>query len=356
MTPKQAELVKALQRIAYAITASEEDTLVTLFKKHKLKEEDLGDLFEYVEFCGAPTSKDDKSPKDLTDSFKVWWGNSVPKYWNLPESEFAEVVYSASALHNKVQSGAKTSSVRVALLAYAVIAAASHAAKKKHDSYKSRQEAAKDRYDRAASREETYTKPKIGMSTYTYSDNKTHWLEGEEEDVYDKASDLAYKDHEWASKEMGRDPISKDAFKDLTKKHHYVPTHAKYVRAIKNKADRGDLADELKAAYTQDGKQQTVKEYLAGAIDALESVDREDRRSRSTSSVEAYENHANPKAKPKDEPKDESKAKDGPKGDRTYKEYVNEKRDDGGKPMPKDQWEARYALLKELDTIAQELS
>lgn len=309
--------------------------LADLAHKYDMGENEADDL---ALFAATGIPAESAKPSEVATQFKDWWGGTVPAYWSkVTPPDLKKLTSGAQDLdfHIALHDGdahAVSGNTKSASLMFAAICATalSRQQGRGHDSGSNLRDFFAARDERASKEDAAWTDSDPGtISIYSCTEGSTKHLNTEGE-----VEDSMYADHVWASEQRGVKPLARKAWSSLkgtaktaARKYDTETYTAVLIHKVtNNKEPLGqyvhDHVDEKLKAYTKNLKESDALKHIETQQSALRDVNR--RKS------------SDPASKGLAESKAEGE------GNRSYQDYLAEKKSKGGKPMEKETWEARF--------------
>jgi len=385
----------ARDEVLRAIVAADETTeseakFEKLAKGNKLTSEDILDLTTYL--INSPVSASQPA-EVLVANFKSWWGGSFPTPWrDISKGDFNKLIESAvevlpiaiatatraaeEGTKSKGDKGkAKKASMTRSANLVAVVAVAATIAHKAREE-KEQAEYKKKRQQEKEEQDNKYKPSSKPQPIKAYSVKSGEMVDFSGPDGYEKARDFEYEEYKWASDLVGREPVGKDAWraaqakpsldwremssdfgdeagdKEKLEAHNNIAQLASAVGAAYRDGKRGD--DLKKAAEKtisnknerdQEWHKSTRKSIVKRKIDEHLSNELHQFIAEEKASAGFFEKMVGLVAPSWAEGKAVGRAQErqkGQEGKRTYEDYVEKKKQDGGKPITKEEWEARF--------------
>jgi len=381
----RGEILRAI--VAADETTESETKFEKLAKDNGLTSEDILDLTTYLVHSPVSTSQ---PASVLTGNFRSWWGGSFPVPWrDMDKGDLDKIVEAAvevlpiaiataarATAEGKGGKGKskKASMARAANLVAVVAVAATIAHKaqeeKEQADYKRKRQREKEEQD---SKYKPSSKP---QPVKAYSAKKGETVDFDGPDAHSRARDFEYEEYKWATDLMGREPVAKDAWRSAQMKpslewrdmssdfgdaagdkkkleaHNNVALLTSAVGHAYRSGKRGDeLKKDVESAISDktdrdlEWHKKTRRSIVNRKID--EHLGEELHRfvAEEKASAGFFEKMVGMIAPSWAEGKAVGRAQErqkGQEGKRTYEGYLEKKRDSGGKPITKEEWEARF--------------
>lgn len=322
------------------------ETLTSLAHEYKLDENHAKDLALFAGDAGPASTA---TPTEIEGWFKTWWGTSTPKYWTqVPPNDLkkltagAQDILSHVTLHDGKAEAQSPIQKKANLLFVAAVAAATAARQRQKAQEEDGGESEyQERDDRAQEQDDSW-EPAPDWKVSKFSRRKNEFVNYK---TFADADTGDYDNHVWAAEQRSTSPLPRkawDSLKGASREalNYYDTLTNMAVRKYdklpeKERPDKAtfihDEADKDVAAHSQNMTESQSMRFLEKQQSEAREAIRKIKKTPAQSLNDSKKHN-------EEADKESEKAK----GNRSYEDYMKEKKQEGGTAMPRKEWQSRY--------------